>query len=122
MKGLMRIFCDENILVETEACLRSIGHDVSSIREVGLLSASDQEILAEAIRQDRVLLTYNADFSDIRLFPLGTHAGIIRLRVSEQTAECLHPLLERALRELAGRDISGKLVTLNRTGVRIRTE
>jgi len=118
----MRIFCDQNILTETVTFLRSLGHDVTSTRECGLSCAGDAEVLDEAVRQDRVLLTYNADFSDIRSFPVGTHSGIMRLRVLEQTAECLHPILERALQQLEKRDVSGKLVTLSRSSVRIRAE
>jgi len=118
----MRIFCDQNIMIETIDYLRSLRHDVASTRETALSYASDDEVLGKAIQQDRVLLTYNADFSDIRAFPLGTHAGIIRLRLSEQTAEYLHPVLERALRQLGDKDISGKLVTVSRTGIRIRAE
>ena len=116
----MRLFCDQNIMVETARFLRALGHDVSSARDVKLAEAPDDEVLAYAIREDRVLLTYNADFGDLRLFPVGTHSGIIRLRLSEQTAGALHPVLEAALRDLAAKDLSGKLVTVTRTAIRIR--
>jgi len=117
----MQLFCDQNIMVETVAFLRQQGHDVSSTREVGLAVASDDEVLRFAIQHARVLLTYNADFGDIRLFPIGTHAGIIRLRITRQTAAALHPLLRSALGQLADRDLSGKLVTITRTAIRIRS-
>jgi len=116
----MRIFCDQNIMVETVTFLRQQGHDVISARDVGLAVAPDEEVMAFAIAKDRVLLTYNADFSDIRLFPVGTHAGIIRLRVVQQTAEALHPVLLRVLGALADRDLSGKLITITKTAIRIR--
>lgn len=116
----MRFFCDQNITVETTEFLHRQGHDVSSTRDVGLAEAPDDEVLAFAIKEDRVLLTYNADFGDIRLFPIGTHAGIIRLRIAEQTSEVLHPVLLSSLADLAGRDLSGKLVTVTKTAIRIR--
>jgi predicted nuclease of predicted toxin-antitoxin system len=116
----MHLFCDQNIMVETVEFLRQQGHDVSSTREAGLAAAPDEEVMAFAVRQDRILLTYNADFGDIRLFPVGTHAGIIRLRVTQQTAEALHPVLKSAIGQLADKDLSGKLVTITKTAIRIR--
>lgn len=116
----MHLFCDQNIMVETVTFLRQSGHNIISTRDVGLALAPDDVVLAFAIKENRILLTYNADFGDIRLFPVGTHAGIIRLRVTQQTAECLHPVLENALNQLADKDLSGKLVTVTKTAIRIR--
>ena len=65
-------------------------------------------------------MTHNADFSDIRLFPPGTHCGIIRLRIKDQTAESLHPLLKHAFNQLDHVDVSGKLVTVLKNSIRIR--
>lgn len=62
----------------------------------------------------------NADFDDIRLFPVGTHAGIIRLRLAEQAADALHPVLVSILDQLLDRDLSGKLVTASKNAIRIR--
>ena len=117
----MRILCDQNIMAETVEYIRSLEHDVVSTRETGLASATDEEILRVAVNQDRILLTYNADFSDIRIFPVGTHTGIIRLRLQEQTAEDLHPVLSNLFRQLAGKDIAGKLITVTKTTIRIRS-
>lgn len=116
----MHLFCDQNIMVETVEFLRRLGHDVLSTRDVGLALAPDEEVLAFAIQENRILLTYNADFGDIRFFPTGTHTGIIRLRVIQQTAASLHPILETALGQLADRDMSGKLITITKTAIRIR--
>lgn len=116
----MHLFCDQNIMTETVDFLRRHGHDVISTRDVGLTLAPDDEVMAFAIKENRILLTYNADFGDIRLFPVGTHAGIIRLRVTQQTAEHLHPILESALGQLMDKDLSGKLITVTKTAIRIR--
>lgn len=116
----MRLFCDQNIMVETAQFLRRQGHDVVSTRDVGLSEAPDEDVLEFAIKDGRVLLTFNADFGDIRLFPAGTHSGIVRLRTTDQTAEMLHPVLQNAIERLAGRDLSGKLVTVTKAAIRIR--
>ena len=116
----MNLFCDQNITLETAAFLGHLGHDVLSTRDVGMSRAADEEVLQYAIREGRLLLTFNADFSDLRTFPTGSHSGIIRLRLHQQTAEELHPILERVLRQLEGKDLAGKLVTIKASSVRIR--
>jgi hypothetical protein len=40
--------------------------------------------------------------------------------MSDQVAEILHPVLQQALASLADRDLSGKLVTVTKTTIRIR--
>jgi len=116
----MRLFCDQNIMRETVGFLRQLGHDVVSTREVDLQDAVDSEILAFAVREERILLTHNSDFGDLRLFPPGTHSGIIRLRIKDQTADSLHPVLERSLDRLKDKQLDGKLVTVKPDSIRIR--
>ena len=117
----MRLFCDQNIPLETVSFLRALGHDVLSTRDVGMSHSDDATVLQHAIREDRILLTFNADFSDLRAFPAGSHSGIIRLRLPEQFADQLHPMLDRAMRQLANKDLSGTLVTIKPQSIRIRS-
>jgi len=116
----MRLFCDQNIPLETVEFLHSLGYDTLSTRVVGMSRADDEDVLRYAIREDRTLLTFNSDFSDLRVFPPDTHCGIIRRRLHQQTAEALHPILERDLRQLGGRDLAGRLVTVKANSVRTR--
>jgi len=45
---------------------RSWGHDVLTAQDAGLAGKSDEEILAYAIMHERVLITIDMDFSNIR--------------------------------------------------------
>jgi predicted nuclease of predicted toxin-antitoxin system len=116
----MRIFCDENIMAETVRFLRSLGHDVSCVAEENLSGAEDAVVLAKATKEGRALLTYDADFSDLRTTSRTSHAGIIRLRLRDQTAEAVHPILGHGLRLLSEKDIRRKLVTVSHRSIRIR--
>ena len=49
------------------------------VGDVGLWGASDSEILEWARRECCVIVTYDEDFADTRMFPVGSHAGVIRL-------------------------------------------
>ncbi len=45
--------------------LRREGHDVVHRREVGLHRAPDEEVLAKALRDDRIVLTFDLDFGGL---------------------------------------------------------
>lgn len=66
----MRLKLDENLPGSAAARLRTLGF----------------EVWAAAQREQRFLITQDLDFSDVRRFAAGTHAGIliVRLPDSEQ--------------------------------------
>ena len=117
----MRFLLDQNLSPKTTEFLRiGLDHDATDIREQGLEGASDQEIMAFAIGENRIVLTYNSDFGNILEFPPGEYPGVIRLRVHPQTLEVLHPVLEQFLAQVRPEDIEGALVILDNWHYRIR--
>jgi predicted nuclease of predicted toxin-antitoxin system len=115
----LRLFLDQNLRVETKDFLAGLGLDVISTRDLGMERAPDDGILAVARAQDRILITFNADFSDPRALASG-HPGVIRLRIEPQTIEVVHPILERLFRTLSEERLRGALVTVTPVRVRIR--
>jgi predicted nuclease of predicted toxin-antitoxin system len=78
----------------------------------------DDEILALALSQSRVLVTLDKDFGELAIVQGRPHAGIVRLvamNSDEQVRVCVH-VLERYARELAAHAI----VTASGHRVRIR--
>lgn len=72
----IRFHLDESMPNAVAEGLRRRGHDVTTSVEVGLISAGDDEQLAFAAREDRVLITRDQDF--LRLHAKNQeHAGII---------------------------------------------
>jgi hypothetical protein len=66
---------DEHVPSAVTAGLRLRGVDVLTVQEAVMVGATDQDQLAFAARQGRVLFTHDADF--LRLHAAGTnHAGI----------------------------------------------
>nr|WP_318701001.1 MULTISPECIES: DUF5615 family PIN-like protein [unclassified Roseofilum] len=67
---------DENVDGAIAEGLRRRGLDVTVTAQVGLLGASDEEQVAFALVQSRVVFTHDADF--LRLHRRGVeHAGIV---------------------------------------------
>jgi predicted nuclease of predicted toxin-antitoxin system len=117
---MFHLLLDQNLSPLTTIFLRSLGYDVTDTRELGLSIAEDSVILECAKELNRTILTFNGDFADITEIPLGTHPGIIRLKVIPQTEEILHPILKQHLNTLSQQEISGCLIVIDNWKMRIK--
>ncbi|MDX2005687.1 MAG: DUF5615 family PIN-like protein [Meiothermus sp.] len=66
----MRILLDENIPTRVLWWLISQGHEVTSVREVGLSGRSDHALYQYINSRNYVLVTLDTDFSDPVRFPI----------------------------------------------------
>jgi len=116
----LRFKLDENIPGEAIALLRDAGHDARSALERQLGGHPD-ELLAKACRdEDRILVTLDLDFGDIRAFPPLSQSGIWVLRPAAQNVDALLDLLRRALGLTASEPVSRRLWVIEHGQVRIR--
>ena len=76
----MRLKLDENLSRHLKPLLTRFGHDVVTAADENLLSCSDTEIAAAALREERMLLTLDVEFADLRKYSPGSHPGIILFR------------------------------------------
>ncbi len=86
----MKIKLDENLPESIIAVLATKGHDVDSARLEGLSGKPDLTVWESAQGAGRFLITQDLDFSDMRRFQPGTHAGLLLLRLR-------HPSRQRLL-------------------------
>lgn len=73
------------------------GHDVARVQDIGLSGEEDPPILEAATAEERILMTYDTDFADVRNFPPGSHPGIVVFRLSDQTWRNLQGTAKRLL-------------------------
>lgn len=92
---------DENIHPEVVAYLRSKGLDVLDVKEQRWQGRSDHELLDEAYRLGRIVLTHDGDFGTLALLGQRPIVGIVRIRPghihSEITIRAVEQLLALAL-------------------------
>lgn len=65
----MKLILDENLSRKHADRLRALGHDVVAIAEIGLAGSNDFTVRSYAIADDRVVVTLDADFGNIRPLP-----------------------------------------------------
>ncbi len=82
--------------------------------------SSDQLIFEWAQRHGAIVITFDEDFADTRMYPVGSHAGVIRLRVWPTTVENTEAALERLLGATQEDALRGSLVIVDNLRIRIR--
>ena len=117
----MKLLLDANLSPEVTRLLRQAGHDAIHVADIGLLSAPDPEIMQAAAREERVLLTADADFG--ALLALGSLASpsVLLLR----SADHLRPaeqaeLIAANLSSISDDLEKGAIASLTRDRLRVR--
>ena len=77
----MKIKVDENLPQNLAEGLTALGHDVKSVYDENLSGCADDELWKAVQVEKRFLITQDLDFSDIRKFAPGTHAGVLLIRL-----------------------------------------
>lgn len=100
MKALdFPLLADENVHIDVIAFLRKAKLDVESISEQGKFGITDKEVLLEAIKTNRVVLTHDSDFGGLAIQG-EKFVGIIYLRPGHIKADFTIKTLE-AIRDNA---------------------
>jgi len=111
---------DENLSRHLAKALSTYGHDVDSAASEGLLKQPD-EVIGEAARtSERLLLTLDLDFADVRKYPPGSHPGIILFRPTSLGFRAVNRFVETFVRDADLNDLRGCLVIVDPKRVRVR--
>ena len=68
---------DENLPEEIAGLLAGFGHEAKTVNDQLLQGAEDSVLIEECDRENRIIITLDTDFSDIRTYPPWEHEGII---------------------------------------------
>lgn len=116
----VRFKLDENLPRDAVALLATAGHDVQTVLEERLGGNPDSEVLEACRNESRVLITFDLDFSDIRLYPPASHSGVWVLRPHTQNIANTLVLLKGALVALESESARARLWIIEPGNVRIR--
>jgi len=79
----VKLLVDENLSPKVAEVLRRDGIDACSVRDRGLLEATDPEVFARAFAEDRVVVTVNVcDFEKLAS-ACELHAGVILIECGD---------------------------------------
>ncbi|HEX6455112.1 MAG TPA: DUF5615 family PIN-like protein [Solirubrobacterales bacterium] len=117
----MKLLLDANLSPEVGRHLKEAGHEAIHVRDIGLLSAPDHEILQAAAKEERILLTADADFGALLALSSLASPSVLLLRSADhlrpvEQAELLAANLPRIAEDLK----KGAIVSLTRDRLRVR--
>jgi len=86
---------DENLPTEYTSILRGAGFEADTVSDENLSGASDSVLSERCCTEDRVLMTLDLDFANVRAYPPKSHPGIVVLRSKSQDKPRFVALLKR---------------------------
>ncbi|GMU36627.1 MAG: DUF5615 family PIN-like protein [Phycisphaerae bacterium] len=78
----MRFIVDQPVSRKIARILRDAGHDAVHAAELGLATAADEGILDHASRDDRIIITQDADFGTLLAFSNRQYPSVILFRMT----------------------------------------
>lgn len=104
----------------TAESLRSDGHDVTHVFEIGLDRAADAGIMDRALAEGRCVLTFDLDFGDLLALRKAALPSVVLLRLQDQTTGAVTVRLRDAI-ATCGRDLAtGAIVVVEASRCRVR--
>jgi predicted nuclease of predicted toxin-antitoxin system len=116
----MKFKIDENLPNEIADLLIGIGHDAKTVKEERLTGIKDSALIDICKRENRVIVTLDTDFSDIRIYPPQEYAGIIVLRVGSQAKQHVINLFRQIISFIDREPLIRHLWIVEETVIRIR--
>jgi predicted nuclease of predicted toxin-antitoxin system len=84
----MRLFIDEDLSPVLAGECHRAGYDATTVRDRGLLAATDRQISELCFAEDRVLVTNNAQDFMVLAQESGIHPGLIFLPLGSRAEMC----------------------------------
>ena len=115
----MRIKIDENLAAAHKRLLAAAGHDVQDVHDEDASGVVDAELWRRVSEEQRFLITLDHDFSDVRAYPPGSHAGILLVRTNHPSGRTVATILQRLIGEGLDR-LAGCLAVADEVRTRVR--
>ena len=116
----MKVKIDECLPHKCAELIVQTGYDAKTVYEEGLQGAADREIWRITQREKRFLITTDLDFSDIRHYTPGKHAGILLIRLTKEGKARMLSYLKWLLSEHNIEEWKGCLVIATDHKIRIK--
>jgi len=116
----LQIKVDEDLPGRVVALLRENGYQASSMVEQAMAGWKDDVLWRKIQTEGRFLVTADKGFADIRVYPPGSHAGVMLLRPDQDGIRPTLELIERVLRSYDLNTLAGTTTVVTPRGVRVR--
>lgn len=116
----MKIKVDENLPIAVAERFKAAGHDAETVYSEGIEGCSDRYLITVSKKEQRVLLTLDYHFSNIKTYPPENYCGIVVLRVVDQSQANILSLIDKVIPILTREELAGRLWIVEADRIRIR--
>lgn len=95
-------------------------HDAVHATHIGLEQAPDEEIIAQAKKETRIIITADLDYARLLALAGSSGPGIILFRGGNYSEKEMLGLLKRALAAIPGNQMPNSIVVVDRKSIRRR--
>ena len=116
----MKIKLDENLPERLVAALKALGHDLDTVHAERLNGQVDPSVWRATQAAQRFFITQDLDFSDVRRYAPGTHAGLLLVRLARPGRNALFERIVSVFQTENVEDWKECLVVMTDRKIRVR--
>jgi predicted nuclease of predicted toxin-antitoxin system len=116
----VRFLIDECLPAAMAELLRAAGHDCAHVYELGLGGQPDEQIMAVADRENRILVSADTDFGELLANAPVLAPSVILLRRTDKQARSLAAVILANLEQVTDDLVAGALIVTSDTRIRAR--
>jgi predicted nuclease of predicted toxin-antitoxin system len=117
----MKFKIDENLPEELAQLLRESGWDASSVVLQQLGGTDDPRLAEICAAENRILVTFDRGFSNIRTYPPARGPGVIVFRLKSQDKPHVLAVSVRVIEMLRQHELQNELWIIHESRIRIRS-
>jgi len=110
---------DEDLPAEVADLLRKAGHDAQTVMQEALTGTLDAELWKVVQQEQRCLFTADKGFANAQLYPPGTHAGVVLLRLPRESRAGYIQLTDSLLAGMNIESATGAIVVVTPGAIRL---
>lgn len=114
----MKFLVDMPVSPELAQWLNENGHDAVHASDIGLYKTKDKEILSEAKKQSRIIITADLDFPQLLALSNTQEPGIILFRGGNYNEQEMLALLKRVLTHVKAEKLLNSITVVDKTRIR----
>ncbi|MEE9296042.1 MAG: DUF5615 family PIN-like protein [Phycisphaerae bacterium] len=111
---------DEDLSPLVGEPLCEAGHDVRSVAGQGWSGAKDDELWTRVLHEGALFITADKGLADVRIFPRGTHPGILLLRPDRGSLVEFRDLVAGVASQPGLKSLEGAVAVATPSGLRVR--
>ena len=116
----MKVLLNMNLPRRLRTQLVEAGHECRHVGDIGMASATDLAIIAEARLSHEVILTHDLDYGHLLAFSGGTAPSVVIFRMRHAHPERLFQRFASVLAQVEGPLKEGAVVVLEDSAFRVR--